>query len=286
MTLLRQDSKNPIEWTWAYGGRWVGMTAKTRSGCPYQCTWEIDGETVGCYAKRIAESARVSKFYPHGYEHVYLSEDVFDEIQRRQKPSAFFVDAMGDLFAPDTPSEYIYRLLDLATETPEHIFMSLTKNPRRLVEFREQFPVNWWVGTSTQPSAMGNKHFSQEDRKLKLGAALAYLEATGAAVRFLSAEPLVDDIADSLIEQPGAINWLILGAGSTGRKKHQPDPDHVCNAVYAATIRDIAIFCKGNLRGNPGLDGKWYEEFPDPSVMGQWYVDLHNDLVPYDGWRK
>jgi protein gp37 len=61
-----------------------------------------------------------------------------------QKPSKIFVGSMCDLFGDWVSDEIINEVIDKTREFSEHIFMFLTKNPKRYYEF--SFPENCWLG--------------------------------------------------------------------------------------------------------------------------------------------
>ncbi len=88
-----------------------------------------------------------------------------------------------------------------------------------------------------------------------------------------SIEPLSYDIATggslnawrTLID---TLNWAVIGAASRGKTYYQPDPAWVSNLLHVLAIRNIPVFFKGNLRGNPAAD-PWREEFPSISGAQQ-----------------
>jgi protein gp37 len=101
---------------------------------------------------------------------------------------------MGDLFHKDVPNEFIERVFETMREASQHTFMILTKRPERLTEywrwwqedfeglrFNRKWFSNIWIGTSVSTQA-------DVDRNLP------HLLRCPAAVRFISAEPLLAEI--------------------------------------------------------------------------------------------
>lgn len=155
-------------------------------------------------------------------------------------PRRVFVNSMSDLFHRDVPFTFItsaFEVMAEASESRGHVFQVLTKRPGRAVawwnenisRFDSRWPAGIWIGTSVE----SQKYVPRVD-------VLARLPA---AVRFVSAEPLIDpvDFGDRL--QRGLANWIIVG----GESGHSARPMPV---AWAETIvqqcRDagVAVFVK------------------------------------------
>ena len=151
-----------------------------------------------CFAQRIAERfSTASKIgevekdhllqtnktysnnpFPQGFKPTFYPNRL-DEPIVRDKPSRIFVSDMGDLFGDWVPKSWVDTVLNVVKECPQHTFLFLTKNPKRYKEFN--FPNNAWLGTSVENQ-------SAADERIPL------LLQTPAAVRFISAEPLLGPI--------------------------------------------------------------------------------------------
>ena len=109
-----------------------------------------------------------------------------------------FVNSMSDLFHEQMPDEYIAQVFDVMAQAQQHTFQILTKRPERMrdVLTKAAYPVfygeplpNVWLGTSI------------ENRRLVGRADL--LRETPAAVRFISAEPLLGPLVGRWVEEVG-----------------------------------------------------------------------------------
>ena len=136
---------------------------------------------------------------------------------------------MGDLFGEWVPREWIDRVLNVVGTCESHQFLFLTKNPERLIEFNT-WPGNAWVGAT----ATNQK---QADRAAE---ALSCVEAE---VRFISAEPLLEEIRF----KQWPIDWLIIGPCRKGSRTVQPERKWVEFLTGQAREHGSAVFHKNNL---------------------------------------
>ena len=90
-----------------------------------------------------------------------------------------FVNSMSDLFHEDVPADYVAEVFDVMAQADQHIYQVLTKRHERMVELAPHLP--WppqiWMGVSIE-----NRRFVER---------ADYLRQVPAAVRFISAEPLL-----------------------------------------------------------------------------------------------
>jgi protein gp37 len=178
-----------IEWTEATWNPVTGCT-KISPGCK------------SCYAEVMAKRllAMGQERYRNGFK-VTLQEDLVTLPLRWQKPRIIFVNSMSDLFHRDIPDAYILRVFQTMQQASQHTFQVLTKRSERLRELAPELPwaPNIWMGVSV------------EDQKRV--ARIGDLQQVGAAVRFLSIEPLLEEIPQLPLE---GIHWVIVG-GESGR---------------------------------------------------------------------
>ena len=113
-----------------------------------------------------------------------------------RRPRTVFVNSMSDLFHTDVPEEFIARIFDVMERCPQHTFQVLTKRAERLarVAKRLPWPSNVWMGVSVESC----------DYVWRID----YLRKVPAAVRFVSAEPLLGALHDLNLD---GIHWLIGG---------------------------------------------------------------------------
>lgn len=197
------------------GINWTDATWNPVTGCLHGCPY--------CYARRL--SHRLGRNFAPALHPERLAEPA-----RERQPRRVFVCSMADLFGAWVPREWIESVLAACAKAPQHTYQFLTKNPQRLAEFNP-WPANAWVGGTVDVHA-------------RLAPTLAALRAVRASVRFISFEPLNEDMGapDFL----GAVEWLIIGA-QTGVGAHQPDPDWVEALVCAADVARVPVLFKDNL---------------------------------------
>lgn len=167
-----------------------------------------------------------------------------------------FVNSMSDLFqqgVPDDFAEFVARVMSTAHW---HTYQVLTKRAERmrdLLEGRLQFAAtrsNIWWGVSV------------EDRKYGLPR-VEVLRNTNARVRFLSIEPLLEDLG--VIELSG-INWVIVG-GESGPGARPMKRDWVISIRDQCQEQRVPFFFKqwGGVRKKRNgreLDGRTYDQYP------------------------
>jgi protein gp37 len=151
---------------------------------------------------------------------------------------------MGDLFGEWVPAEWIQAVIEVCRECPQHIFMFLTKNPKRYAEF--EFPPNCWLGMSVTGSENATPLYVISNLLNK-------------NVKFISWEPIITTI---LYKHYRNIDWLIMGAMTgPGAKQHQPDPWWIENAVGGCRNNHIPIFMKDSIK--PFYEGELIREWPE-----------------------
>lgn len=207
-----------------------------------------------------------------------LHPDKLDEPLHWRKPRRVFVNSMSDLFHEEIPDDYIGQVFQVMAQAKQHTFQVLTKRPERMRDLLSseawqlvydikggmmmpepafpEWPLpNVWLGTSIE-----NRRFVGRADELR---------ATPAAVRFISAEPLLGPLVAPWsptnksdprwawgdgYDGPGldltGIDWLIVG-GESG-SEHRPldlqwmrDLRDACGEWTAIPTKD------GELRGPP-----------------------------------
>jgi protein gp37 len=160
---------------------------------------------------------------------------------------------MSDLFHADVPEAYIRDVFDVMVRTPHHTYQVLTKRAERLARLapRLPWPSHVWMGVSVE--------------SLNYTWRINFLRKVPAAVRFISAEPLLGPLP--ALDLSG-IHWLIAGGESqTGCR---PSEDE-----WFRNLRDqcrragVAFFLK-QLGGHPSkrggdsarIDGRRWIELP------------------------
>ncbi|NIL77654.1 phage Gp37/Gp68 family protein [Rhodococcus sp. B10] len=217
--------KTTIEWTDRTWNPVTGCT-KVSPGCDH------------CYAETLAERFRGTPghYFENGFD-VQLRPAKLAEPLRWRTPSRVFVNSMSDLFHDDIPNEYIARVFAVMALTPQHTFQVLTKRHARMKSLLSsesfeaavfdacdgafdgyfQLPLpNVWLGVSAENQKWADIRI---DRLLD----------TPAAVRFVSAEPLLGEIdifRSTRIDRLPGLDWVIAG-GESGRRARPLHPGWV-----------------------------------------------------------
>jgi protein gp37 len=174
-----------------------------------------------------------------------------DYPKRWKKPRVIFVNSMSDLFHERIPDEYIFRVFDAMVEADHHVYQVLTKRHERLAALAPSLP--WpdhiWMGVSIE----NRKFVHRAD----------YLREVDAAVRFISAEPLLGKLEGLDLTD---IDWIIAG-GESGSKHRPVKPEWIRYVRDLANESGSAFFFKqwGGFRPKSGgrlLDGREWNEMP------------------------
>ena len=179
--------KSGIEWTEA---TWNPVTGcdKVSPGCKH------------CYAETMAARLKAmgSPKYDRGFE-VALHPDVLDQPLRWVRPRRIFVNSMSDLLHEAVPDEFVQSVFDVMNRASNHTFQVLTKRPQRLdsIEDMVDWTPNIWMGVSVETD--------------RYAARVDLLRECGAAVKFLSLEPLLAPLPDLDLR---GIDWVIVGGES------------------------------------------------------------------------
>jgi protein gp37 len=233
-----------IEWTDATWNPVRGCT-KISPGCTH------------CYAETFAERFRGVPGHPYeqGFD-LKLIPHKLPEPLRWKKPKMIFVNSMSDLFHEDVPDDYVAEVVRVMREADWHTYQVLTKRSERMRELLQttlreaaELPHIWW-GVSV------------ENRKHGF-ARVADLQAAPACVRFLSIEPLLEDLGPLNLEK---IHWVIVG-GESGPGARPMDRQWVASIRDQCQAAGVPFFFKqwgGVRKGKAGrqLDGRTYDEFP------------------------
>lgn len=235
---------------------WTDATWNPVRGCA-----KISPGCKNCYAERFAERFRGVSGHPFefGFDLRLVPEKLSAPL-RWKTPKRIFVNSMSDLFHEQVPDAYISEVADVMSAANWHTFQVLTKRAKRLRQMLSakltdaaRAPHVWW-GVSV------------EDRKYGLPR-LEELRASEAAVRFLSIEPLLEDLGD--IDLQG-ISWVIVG-GESGPHARPMDERWVEHILAQCIEQDVPFFFKqwgGTRKKSTGrlLHGRTYDSMPDVAI--------------------
>lgn len=234
---MAMDSK--IEWTESTWNPVTGCT-KISTGCK------------NCYAEKMALrlQAAGSPNYVNGFR-VTLHENALKIPFRWRKPRIVFVNSMSDIFHRDIPKHFIDKMFGVMASTSQHTYQILTKRSDRMLELNStlQWQPNIWMGVTVETAEYKNR--------------IDHLRQTGAAVKFISFEPLLGPIPD--IDLSG-IDWVIVG-GESGPGARPMKSEWVRDIRNQCLDFEVPFFFKqwgGVNKKKTGriLDGQTYDEMP------------------------
>ena len=236
---------------------WTDITWNPVRGCS-----RISRGCERCYAERMAarglpgmsspttgdQFAIMTDSGPRWTGKVELIESKLTEPLHWRKSRLVFVNSMSDLFHDSLPDEAIDRVFAVMALCPQHTFQCLSKRPARMQRYCSDTqtpyriarvmdtisaanPIQWplpevWIGISVEDQKTA-------DERIPL------LLHTPAAVRFVSAEPLLSAIEISRWLSPSPISpspiSLIIVGGESGPGARPFDLD------WARSVRDQCV---------------------------------------------
>jgi protein gp37 len=231
---------------------WTDATWNPVRGCS-----KISPGCKHCYAERFAERFRGIPGHPfeQGFD-VRLVPEKLAEPLKWCEPRMIFVNSMSDLFHDEVPDSFIARVASTMKVARWHTYQILTKRSERmrellrgsLAEIAAQKHVWWGV--------------SVENRKHGFPR-IADLQASPAEVRFLSVEPLLEDLGEMPLQ---GISWVIVG-GESGPGARPMRQEWVLSIQEQCRRARVPFFFKqwGGVRKKEArriLLGRTFDEFP------------------------
>jgi len=250
------SDKSKIEWTDATWNPVRGCT-KISPGCKH------------CYAEVFAERFRGVPGHPYeqGFD-LRLVPEKLEEPFKWKAPRFIFVNSMSDLFQPGVPDEYIERVVEVMSAAHWHTFQVLTKRSDRMqallnskLKFAAHHRHIWW-GVSVENRNHGVPR-------------IAHLRAADVAVRFLSVEPLLEDVGPLNLS---GIHWVIVG-GESGHGARPMSKEWVVSIKRQCSKARVPFFFKqwgGVQKSRHGreLDGRTYDQMPASFALTKRYGTL------------
>lgn len=186
------SAESKIEWTDATWNPVRGCT-KISPGCAH------------CYAETFAERFRGVPGHPYeqGFDLRLVPEKLAEPLTWAS-PKMIFVNSMSDLFHKDVSDDYIQAVAKVMELANWHTYQVLTKRSERMLELLSSklkpaaaLPHIWW-GVSVENKKHGLPRID-------------HLRKAPAAVRFLSIEPLLEDLGPVNLD---GLSWVIVGGES------------------------------------------------------------------------
>lgn len=201
---------------------WCDFSWNPITGCLHGCWY--------CYAKKL-----FTRFH-RSFKPIFYPKRLNEKFPK--KPSKIFCCSVSDLFADWTKKEWRDKILKEIKKHPQHIFQLLTKQPQG-IDKNYNYGKNVWVGVTVNDRNEVDK--------------IDYLRNIKCGIRFVSFEPLLDDVENANLKN---IDWIIIGK-LTGSKKIPLNKDWVSKIILMAREDKIPVFVKDNV--------KWHrkiQEFP------------------------
>jgi protein gp37 len=225
------STKTGIEWTDA---TWNPMTGCTQisAGCDHCYALLVaETKTRAVYLKqppvRDTAESRIRPFAPRFWERR------LDQPLRWRKPMRIFVNSMSDVFHAQFTQRQIQRVFEVMVRADWHQFQVLTKRPERALRLASDLPwaPNIWIGTSIENMSVAKRADSLR-------------QIAQAAVRFISAEPLLGSLAELNL---AGIDWIGAARG----------PQTQCEIAFAGPrdrcVQERVVFLEAGAEGHQRL---------------------------------
>lgn len=223
---------------------WAHATLNFVWGCT-----KLTEECRNCYMFRLS--------YRYGRDPEKLT--FFDikkkiaDLERWKEKNIIFVNSMSDTFHEAIPFETIKTWHEVFNQFPEKQFLVLTKRIGRAFIFYQNYPPpdNVWLGTSVGV----RKTLPRID----------VLKRIQARIRFVSFEPLLEDLGDFSLR---GVHWAIVGGESDYSNPRPMKPEWAENIRRICERDGVAFWFKqmggkgGDGAGGDILNGKKYNQYP------------------------
>ena len=292
-------TRTNIEWTRNPEDGSKGETWPVVTGCT-----PVSEGCRNCYAARMAATrlryhpryaglATIENGKARWTGEVRFNHDVLEQPLRWKKPRMVFVASMGDLFHDSVLEQFIFRVLKVTRDTPQHTYQILTKRPGRMAPVMREYYArlraaygskaeepqrNLWLGVSVENQAAADER-------------IPWLLKTPAAVHYVSVEPMLGSVQVSHYLQcynydhancndengkctacggegipNSGLDWVICG-GESGPGARPMDEDWVRDLRDQCRAAGVSFFYKQKLVNGrkismPMLDGRTWQEFP------------------------
>ncbi len=233
-----------IEWTESTWNPVTGCT-KISLGCR------------NCYAERLAKRLKAIGHpnYRNGFE-VTVHPHTLEIPLRWRRARMIFVNSMSDLFHKSVPFCFIQQVFDIIYRAPHHRFQVLTKRSERLLQLnaRLRWPENLWMGVTVETA---DYLYRLDD-----------LRQTGAAIKFVSFEPLLGPVPQINLD---GIDWVIVGgeSGPGARPMHRDWPARIRDQCIEQSVPFFFKQWGGTNKKETGrvLDGRLWDQTPLGSAL-------------------
>lgn len=263
---------------------WCDSSANMMMGCDGCELWSkkvrncYAGNMTARYAGRPGWPASFDKptMFPHRLDQAVKWPDLTGK-DRQDKPwlsglpRHIFLDDMGDTFTESLPVDWLMPHIEIMEESP-HVWMFLTKRPRRMLAFFEALgyvPSNFFLGTTVT---------TQRTSTVRLKYLNAIAELDGTARLYISAEPLLEaiDLGPWLWNQDSQLIDLVIIGGESGPRARPMNLRWAREMIWECQSSAVETFVKqlGGTADKGGDMAKWpkdlrLREFPRYAPIAQ-----------------
>lgn len=241
---------------------WTDVTWNTVTGCS-----KVSPGCDHCYMFQMYPRLKAmgSPAYQHAPDVVRLQPARLDDPTFWRKPRRVFVNSMSDTFHHDVDFEFLGMMFERMEWEPRHQFQVLTKRPGRAVAFAKwmkgwKWPSNIWLGTSVESD--------------KYAPRIEVLARVPAAIRFVSAEPLLEPL--DLSAYLPSVEWVIIG-GESGPGARPMGLDWMRTIINDCRNADVPVFVKQLGTAWAKRNGARHPKGGDPS---EWPAELRIRQFP------
>lgn len=261
-------------------GDWWDASWSVVSGCSWPAG-KTPAACENCWASALAKRFPVAhggveydREYPPNklttpWSTIICHEDRLDIPLKRKKPTIYACSLMGDLFHPDVPDKFIFKVFTtVQMSSNKHQFVYLTKRYKRATELISIWHQTGWYDNQIMMASVWDQDSCDDACK-----AFSRLHCKWG----LHVEPMLDSVSleASIVralntkhwpEKSYFPSWVVVG-GETGQRARPMHSDWILAICSECVIRGIPFWFKshgGRNKKKAGrmLDGKEWNQTP------------------------
>lgn len=202
---------------------------------------ECEHECVYCYVNSMKNK------FPNLKERYSGEIRLLDKELKKDegKGKTIFVQDMGDLFASNVPEEFISKVLTHLRGYPENTYLFQTKNPKRYLEFQNDFSIHSIFGTTIETNRQ--EELNKISKAPPIKERQYWMERLHFYEIFVTLEPLLDFDLKELVEIIKEINpnFVNIGADSKGHNLQEPSKEKI-----ELLIKELKEFTEVRIKKN------------------------------------
>lgn len=229
--------------------QWAHSSLNLMMGCDGCELWNAKANRFICYAGNQTARYAGMQGWPKSFEEPKLFIERLSpalrwgaptDLENEKKPwmagmpRLIFLNDMGDTFTESLPLGWMRPIMPLLAASQHH-FLILTKRPKRMAEFSQEtpFPPNVWPGTTVTSA--------KTIRRVEL-----LSQVQGGGPKFVSFEPVWDDIRWQDVPMIREMQWIIIGGESADTKESATLTrlQAIDNAILTCRHLGLRVFVK------------------------------------------